>query len=198
MESSKTKEKIMNAAIKLFSDNGYDKVSMRDIAGEVGIKAASIYNHFPSKEDILKSIYKLYADEYRLTFPKRDETLRQIETESIHDVLNKLNYHWPPDLQDKMTRIIIIAGQRMCLDKDSENFVNENFLKPQKEIWKPLLEKAVELRKIEPIDIDTFIRLVMYYALSVSGLNRTVMKITNEEWNSGLNMIFSLLKPIQQ
>ena len=197
MESSKTKEKIMSAAIMLFSDNGYDKVSMRDIAAEVGIKAASIYNHFPSKEDILKSIYKFYADEYQLAFPKRNEALRQIENEPIHDVLKKLNYYWPSNLQDKMSRIIIIAGQRMCLDKDSEDFVRENFLKPQAEIWAPLLRKAIKLRKIEPIDIDTFIRLIMYYSLSVSGLNRTVMKINNEEWNSGLNMLFSLLKPIK-
>lgn len=40
----------------LFSRNGYDGVSMRDIASAVGIKAASIYNYFAGKEELLDEI----------------------------------------------------------------------------------------------------------------------------------------------
>ena len=51
-----TKDLIFYTALRLFSEHGYDGVSMRDIAAEVGIKAASIYNHFASKEDIFNSL----------------------------------------------------------------------------------------------------------------------------------------------
>ena len=51
-----TKESILYTALRLFSERGYEGVSMRDIAAEVGIKAASIYNHFKSKEDIFNSL----------------------------------------------------------------------------------------------------------------------------------------------
>lgn len=51
-----TKETILMAALKLFSEKGFDGVSMRDIAAEVGIKAASIYNHFSGKEEIYQSL----------------------------------------------------------------------------------------------------------------------------------------------
>jgi len=61
MKQLSTKEKIMNVAIDLFSESGYDKVSMRDIAGVVGINVASIYNHFPSKNSILESILEDYT-----------------------------------------------------------------------------------------------------------------------------------------
>ena len=52
------KEKIFNVSVDLFSEHGYDGVSIRQIAREVGIKESSIYNHYPSKEAILDSILK--------------------------------------------------------------------------------------------------------------------------------------------
>lgn len=51
-----TKDLILHTALRLFSERGYGGVSMRDLATEVGIKAASIYNHFSSKEDIFNSL----------------------------------------------------------------------------------------------------------------------------------------------
>ena len=47
------KEKIFHVSIDLFSKYGYDGVSIRKIASEVGIKESSIYNHYKSKESIL-------------------------------------------------------------------------------------------------------------------------------------------------
>lgn len=51
-----TKAKIMEESLKLFSERGYDSVSMSQIAESVGIKAPSIYKHFPSKKSILDAI----------------------------------------------------------------------------------------------------------------------------------------------
>ncbi|WP_082397975.1 TetR/AcrR family transcriptional regulator [Methanobrevibacter arboriphilus] len=50
MEKITTKEKIFNVAIDLFSKKGYNQVSMREIATEVGIKEASIYYHYSKKK----------------------------------------------------------------------------------------------------------------------------------------------------
>ena len=50
-----TKERIIFESLNLFSQKGYDGVSMRDIAAAVGIKGASIYNHFKGKEEIFLS-----------------------------------------------------------------------------------------------------------------------------------------------
>ena len=50
------KQQIQQVAQNLFRTKGYGASSMRDIAKEVGVEAASLYNHFSSKEDILKDI----------------------------------------------------------------------------------------------------------------------------------------------
>ncbi|MCC6753685.1 MAG: TetR/AcrR family transcriptional regulator [Saprospiraceae bacterium] len=51
-----TKQKIQDMAIALFNQYGYGGASMRDIAHKAGIEAASIYNHFASKQDLLHHI----------------------------------------------------------------------------------------------------------------------------------------------
>ncbi|MBQ6218084.1 MAG: helix-turn-helix transcriptional regulator, partial [Erysipelotrichaceae bacterium] len=51
-----TKEKILNEALSLFAEKGYDGTSVEQIAALVGIKAPSLYKHFKGKEDILNSI----------------------------------------------------------------------------------------------------------------------------------------------
>ncbi|MEE3499020.1 MAG: TetR/AcrR family transcriptional regulator, partial [Ruminococcus bromii] len=47
MKQEDTKQKILNKALELFSSQGYDSVSVSEIAKAVGIKAPSLYNHFP-------------------------------------------------------------------------------------------------------------------------------------------------------
>ncbi|WP_139920822.1 TetR/AcrR family transcriptional regulator [Hymenobacter sp. DG01] len=47
---------ILEEAAKLFKQKGFGGTSMRDLAGEVGIEAASMYNHIKSKDEILELI----------------------------------------------------------------------------------------------------------------------------------------------
>ena len=51
-----TKEKILDAALTLFAENGYDGTSVEQIASIVGIKAPSLYKHYKGKEDILNAL----------------------------------------------------------------------------------------------------------------------------------------------
>ena len=48
MKQEDTRQKILAKALELFSVHGYDAVSVGQIAAAVGIKAPSLYNHFPS------------------------------------------------------------------------------------------------------------------------------------------------------
>ena len=54
----KTRELILQTALKLFSQKGFEAVSVRDIATELELTAPALYVHFKSKQDILEAILR--------------------------------------------------------------------------------------------------------------------------------------------
>jgi TetR/AcrR family transcriptional regulator, cholesterol catabolism regulator len=53
---SSTEQRILDVATVFFYEKGYHATTMREVAAGVGIKAGSLYNHFPSKEELLFQI----------------------------------------------------------------------------------------------------------------------------------------------
>jgi len=72
---SGTKGRIVETALKLFSEHGYRGVSVRDIARDVGIKDSSIYSHFASKDDLLEAI----IDHFRRVFLASNPPVESLE-----------------------------------------------------------------------------------------------------------------------
>lgn len=64
MKQESRKQEIINTAAKLFKEKGYSAVTMRDLATAMGIKAASLYNHISSKQEILQEIIISLAEEF--------------------------------------------------------------------------------------------------------------------------------------
>lgn len=56
MEKGKTRQEILNTALELFSVQGYEATSVSQIADAVGIRKASLYSHFTSKQEILDAL----------------------------------------------------------------------------------------------------------------------------------------------
>jgi AcrR family transcriptional regulator len=61
-EPATTRERILDIALELFSDQGYDKTSLRQIAERLGFTKAAIYYHFASKGDILMALHMRLHD----------------------------------------------------------------------------------------------------------------------------------------
>ena len=64
MKQEDTKKRILEKALELFSAQGYDAVSVGEIAKAAGIKAPSLYNHFASKQAIFDAIVENTAAQY--------------------------------------------------------------------------------------------------------------------------------------
>ncbi len=61
--TTNSKEAILAAARQSAQAHGYGGLNFRDLADEVGIKAASIYHHFPSKADLGEAVVRRYWEE---------------------------------------------------------------------------------------------------------------------------------------
>jgi AcrR family transcriptional regulator len=64
-DSISTKQKILEAAIDLFSQNGFSAVSIREITKYVGIKESALYNHYKTKDEMLETIYMIFRNEQK-------------------------------------------------------------------------------------------------------------------------------------
>ena len=64
MERGNTKQAILNAALDLFSVQGFEATSISQIANAVGIRKASLYSHFENKQAILVAIVKEVLERY--------------------------------------------------------------------------------------------------------------------------------------
>jgi AcrR family transcriptional regulator len=52
-----TREAILDIALELFNEQGYEKTSLREIADRLGVTKAALYYHFEKKEDILLELH---------------------------------------------------------------------------------------------------------------------------------------------
>ena len=64
MDHGNTKQEILEASLDLFSVQGFEATSISQIASAVGIRKASLYSHFESKQAILDAIVKVVLDSY--------------------------------------------------------------------------------------------------------------------------------------
>ena len=64
MDRGNTKQEILEAALELFSVRGFEATSISQIADAVGIRKASLYSHFESKQAILDELVKDVLEQY--------------------------------------------------------------------------------------------------------------------------------------
>jgi AcrR family transcriptional regulator len=55
-----TRARIQSVAVEMFTEHGYEKTSLREIAEALGVTKAALYYHFKSKEDIIRSLVEDY------------------------------------------------------------------------------------------------------------------------------------------
>jgi len=63
--SGKSRARILETALKLFSRHGYRSTSMREIAEAAGVSTGNVYHHFPDKEQIFKTLLDQYWEEIK-------------------------------------------------------------------------------------------------------------------------------------
>ena len=85
-----TREKIMDVALHMFSERGYEAVSIRDICGEVGIKESTLYYHFKNKKDILDSLVEKFRSHIDGLLTHVDEITEKPAKKKGKDIENQM------------------------------------------------------------------------------------------------------------
>lgn len=102
-----TRQQILDASLRLFSERGFARTTVRDIARQAGITDAAIYYHFQSKRDLLDALVEERGFLYSLQNLERvtaDLSLRETVTWMARGAINLM------DDNREFLRLIIMEG----------------------------------------------------------------------------------------
>ena len=89
MQVGDRRTEIIETACMLFNKIGYNNVTMRVLASEIGVKGASLYNHISSKQEILSTIIITVAEQ----FVKRMDEVVADDSNTIEKIKNIIVLH---------------------------------------------------------------------------------------------------------
>lgn len=147
------RNRILDAAFGLFSEKGFTATSMRDIADALGIKAASLYNHFAGKQELFDALIARETDyiEAQVRFvgamaaPNDDPTTyAELEGERLADLVWDSYVPFFEDDRVRMLMRMLAAnryGDESCKDLYEAIFV-ERPIAIQSAIFKRLISKG--------------------------------------------------------
>lgn len=172
---TQTKDKIFDTALDLFSKKGYDSVSVRTIASEVGIKESSIYNHYSSKKNILMSILN-YFEEYFKGNPLDDENIRKLLEENPEEFYHQGSEMFKQQIfEEKILKIMkLIFVQMYQMDEVKEFFLRE-ILGGSTDFWSDVFEILIQ-KNVIGSDCNPNKLAEMYFGFSMFKLWEIFLK----------------------
>ncbi len=172
-QGSITRERIFQAALKIFALNGFEGARMDKIAAEVGINKASLYFHFKSKEEIFRELFQdiiqKYQDKMKMivsSFKEMPckERLKAIYIEYLDynldnaemDFWNRIYYLPPSNLREE---IISITSE------SKKEFVDD---------LASIMEEGIKQKELRPMN-PSHMANTFYYILTCIDLSSGLM-----------------------
>ncbi|MBP1561527.1 MAG: TetR/AcrR family transcriptional regulator [Oscillospiraceae bacterium] len=114
MDKKPTKDRILDSALTLFAERGYDGVGVDLIAEKAGIKGPSLYKHFKGKEDILDALIEKAESYYEANFgsEKHPGKIPSSMEELINLALKKIEFTLHDPMINKVRRMLTMEQFR--------------------------------------------------------------------------------------
>lgn len=166
-----TKERIVEEALTLFSVNGYNGTSVKNIADAVGIKDSSIYKHYRSKREIVDAIVgqmrqKVSRMSVEIGLPQDEDTEKmaaaygRLSLEELQSLSRKVFLFYLQD--DYMSRFWKFATMEQYCDPDIYEIYRNVFFEQSIVYQKTLFSEMIRQGTFEQGDAE--VMAMNYYA----------------------------------
>ena len=150
MEAS-TKEKILDAALVCFAENGYKGTNLRDFAAGIGLSKSALYRHYESKEAIWNAVF----DKMEAYFAERFGSVENMPgipdtCEALISLVMRMVDFTVHDEKIILTRKLLLAEQ--FHDERVKKLATKHFMSGTKEIFKDIFEKMMDRGLIKQDD----------------------------------------------
>jgi AcrR family transcriptional regulator len=188
----RTKDKILQASIELFNQQGERQVTTNHIAAHLGISPGNLYYHFRNKEDIVRQIFKEYAKllDQRIQPPSRPS-----------EALDALAHYLDVVFQLMWRFHFFYANLPDILGRDEA--LQQDYLQVQKGVQAKVISvlqalKAAGVVRIADEDIPNFahtIKLVVTFWISYLKTQAPHATINQQQAYQGVLKVLLLFKP---
>lgn len=159
-----TKKKIFDSAIELFSQNGVESVSLRDIGDAVEITQSTIYNHFSAKHEILDTIYAYYIEHFRDNLKPAEEVKQLLKNMTKEEFFHTLIFTFESPDAEKYKRMILITKiiyMRLFQDERARDIFLTLMNADVEEYAREIMEYGVSIGAIEAFDTQTYAKFIV-------------------------------------
>jgi len=192
-----TRNKIKNVALNLFSTNGFSGTSVRDISGTVGIRESGIYNHFSSKEDILKVLLNDVKSSTVGVEIITDDLLEKLSNPPLFmkEFVKLIIKHWNSPEQKKYLRLVLIEQFREIqgVDISLKILIDESI-----KVWSIIFLQMTKFRYIKKFDpsilAEEFVYPLFMIRLQYLTDDNSDIEEVLEKCNSHINYFWTSIK----
>jgi len=169
------KDLIIKAGAALFREKGFGAASMRDLAENIGIEAASLYNHIKSKNEILESICFAVANQFNTHLDEVElsdaSPLQKIET------LLRFHIH---QVVEQVEEVLVADREWKHLDEPyRSNFHTQR--RNYRKRFASIIEDGIKKGQIKSIDSPTAVLTMLHAVSGIESWHRSKAKITAKE-----------------
>ncbi|RYF92136.1 MAG: TetR/AcrR family transcriptional regulator [Chitinophagaceae bacterium] len=188
-KNSPRKEVILEKAAQLFRKNGFNATSMRDLAENVGVEAASLYNHINSKAELLQEICFRIANKFT---DHMDEVLAS-DQRAIDKIEAILRFHIRQMIHNYEEVYVSDREWKHLTDPYLSNFKNQR--RTHRQRIASIIEEGIKNGEIKKIDAPTAVLILLHAVSGIESWHRSRQKITGELLEQ--NMVLILVEGLK-
>ncbi|MHA4844701.1 TetR/AcrR family transcriptional regulator [Flavitalea antarctica] len=177
------KDVIISKAARLFREKGYSASSMRDLAEEVGVEAASLYNHINSKSEILQEICFKVANK----FMSHIEAIDNSPIDSIAKIEAVLRFHVQQMIHHYEEVYVSDREWKHLVDPYMSNYQNQR--RTYRQRMAQMIEHGIQKGEIKNIDAPTAVLIMLHAVSGIESWHRSKKKISGELLEENMLMI---------
>ncbi|TAJ98729.1 MAG: TetR/AcrR family transcriptional regulator [Candidatus Manganitrophaceae bacterium] len=189
-KAERRRKELLQVSLRLFSENGYDATSIRDIAREAGVTEGLLYHYFKGKKDLLKTIVQESVCD-GVVF----EQLDQIDLLPMEEAVCRIGTHLLENLKNKKEIFKLMLSEARLFEEDNDHFIPKLIYQNSMLRFGAFLKKRMERGEIREMDPVLLARqfsgsLVAFFLFQEILLGKTVTDVPAEHFLKCLIDVF--------
>lgn len=189
-KNSPRKEVILEKAAQLFRKHGFNATSMRDLAENVGVEAASLYNHIRSKAELLQEICFKIANKFTAYM----DEVSAADMPAITKIEAILRFHIRQMIHNYEEVYVSDREWKHLTDPYLSNFRTQR--RTHRQRIASIIEDGIKEGEIKSIDAPTAVLIMLHAVSGIESWHRSQQKISGELLEQ--NMVLILVEGLKK